>query len=119
MKTRITYLDDEIELLSIFQEILANEDIEIQTFSDPNLAIKKINETLPDLVFLDYRLPNTTGDKVALSLPKQIPKVLLTGDLLIKPEARFMRVMQKPFQFAEIEKIILEARVYQGNQKAS
>ena len=54
MPLNIVYLDDEVELCSIFAEIFNTSDVCITTFSDHELAIKHIEKQTPDLVFVDF-----------------------------------------------------------------
>lgn len=106
MSLKITYLDDEPELCSIFLEIFSEGDIEITTFSDPSKAIEHIRNNPPDLIFLDFRLPLTTGDEIALKLDPAIPKALITGDLNVTPIYQFDRIFSKPFDLMDVRAFI-------------
>lgn len=106
MPLKVMYLDDEPLLCEMFVDNFASLEVSIQTFTDPELAIKAINEENPDLVFLDYRLPQTTGRDVALRLNQAIPKVLVTGDLTVNAIKNFVKVFHKPYDFAEMEALI-------------
>lgn len=106
MSFKIIYLDDEPHLCEMFEDNFSTPDVSVQTFVDPECAIKAINESNPDLVFLDYRLPKTTGDIVASRLSPDIPKALITGDLTVKSTQLFLRVFHKPFDFLEMEGFI-------------
>ena len=69
---------------------------------DPNEALISIATKGADLVFIDFRLPNITGDKIALKIDPKIPKVLITGDLHVNVEAIFDRVFYKPVDFTQL-----------------
>ena len=71
--------------------------------SEAAKAIAACNEKAPDIFFIDYRLPNTTGDNVALAVNENIPKILLTGDLSVSAEYHFDKVMSKPYHFSDIQ----------------
>jgi CheY-like chemotaxis protein len=103
---KVYYLDDEVDLLELFQDMFSSADVEITTFSDPELAIKTSAEIPPDLIFLDYRLPNTTGVKVALRLDPSIPKVLVTGELNSDDEFKFNSVILKPYRASEVRQTL-------------
>jgi CheY-like chemotaxis protein len=105
-KVRVFYLDDEVELLIIFKETFESETIQIATFTDPEALIRAVTETSPDLVFLDYRLPFTTGQEVAKKLPLSLTKVLLTGDLNLSSLTGFKEVLHKPFSFERIQALL-------------
>ena len=95
----IVYLDDEPLLCEFFKDCLESEDIVIKTFISPDEAIKEVMTNTPDLVFLDFRLLNTTGDIVAQKMDAKIPKVLITGDLVVD-------ACKKPFNFSEMKEFI-------------
>jgi DNA-binding response OmpR family regulator len=106
MFLEVYYLDDEVDLLELFTDIFASPEVRITTFSDPQKAEHAIQERAPDLLFLDQRLPGTTGDQIALRLDPAIPKVLITGDVIVKVEARFEAIFPKPFAIDQVRAII-------------
>ena len=99
-------LDDEPELCSLFKECFSSKDILIETFSVPDDAIVFIKKNPPDFVFLDYRLPKTTGDAVAEILDKNLPKALITGDLNLIPSYPFVELFNKPLDIMRLQKFI-------------
>jgi DNA-binding response OmpR family regulator len=103
---RVYYLDDEPDLLEMFADTFGSAEVEVTTFTDPKKAVEAIQSRPPDLLFLDYRLPNTTGDKVALLLDPKIPKALITGDLTVNVEAKFEVKFEKPIPIEKVEKFI-------------
>ena len=85
----IAYIDDEAEMCLIFADNFSTSDIDISTFSDLTNIVGKVEGANPDLIFLDYRLPNTNGDTLAGVLSPSVPKVLITGDIEVQPKANF------------------------------
>lgn len=108
MSLKIYYLDDEPDLLVLFTETFSAPGREISTFSDSKVAIEKINKNKPDILFLDYRMPNFTGDQIAQMLDPSIPKYLITGDIQVNTDYKFKAVIKKPYSTEEIEKILVE-----------
>ena len=110
MAIKVVYIDDEPALCEIFKDNFESSDIEIKTFVHPTEALLDIAKVRPDLVFIDYRLPNTNGESVAKSIAIEIdstiPKVLVTGDLSIQPSGLFVQIFSKPFNFNEVEAFI-------------
>lgn len=102
MILKVVYLDDEVALLEMFKEAFAEEDINIVTFDVPEDAIQYIRANPPDIVFLDYRLPGTSGDEVAQKLDPKLPKVLITGDLSVHPKTQFLHIFRKPYKPSEM-----------------
>jgi DNA-binding NtrC family response regulator len=103
MQLEVVYIDDENDLCEMFSEAFTTPDIHIRTYVDPNQALAGISQSPPHLIFIDFRLPNITGDKVALKMDPKIPKVLITGDLQVKEGAIFDRVFYKPVNFDQLE----------------
>lgn len=106
MPLNVVYVDDEAELLEFFAEDFQSEEVKVNTYSDPAEAIAAIQANPPDLLFLDYQLPGTTGDQIALSLDPAIPKVLVTGNLSIVPKAVFHRILQKPVRDNDVRSLL-------------
>ena len=103
MLLNIVYLDDEPGLCQMFEDNFATDQISIRTFVQAEEALAFIKANPPDLVFLDFRLPGTTGEQVATRIEASIPIALITGDLEIAPLPRFERTFGKPFNFDEME----------------
>lgn len=106
MPLSIIYLDDEPDICQIFADAFAGEDISVATYTDAEAAVSAITQRRPDLVFLDYRLRNTTGDVVAARLDPAIPKVLISGDLNVPQTTKFVRVFPKPFDIHKITRFL-------------
>lgn len=106
MKFKIWYLDDERQLCINFMDEFSTPDVEIKVFTDPKEAIDKAKTNPPNLFFIDYRLPATTGDQVAQVLDPKIPKVLVTGDMAVETQYKFVKVLSKPYKSSEVSDII-------------
>jgi DNA-binding NtrC family response regulator len=106
MSFRIFYLDDEPELLELFQDMFSEPGIDISVFSEVSAALKAIEKQPPDLLFLDFRLAGITGDEIALQLDPGLPKALITGDHQVKTKASFVAYFSKPYRVGEIEAFI-------------
>ena len=102
MALNVVYIDDEVMLSEIFHEMISSERISVKIFSDAERAIEDINSNPPDVIFLDYRLYKITGDELAFQLPPHIPKILVTGDTLMKTKFKFDKTFQKPVNYKEI-----------------
>ncbi|MFN7685552.1 MAG: response regulator [Oligoflexia bacterium] len=103
---KVYYLDDEQDLLDVFSETLSSPQVQVRTFSDPAALIEAVQEAPPHLLFLDYRLPRTTGDAVAQKLDASVPKVLVTGDVLIHTQVQYLAVLTKPFELKAVRELI-------------
>ena len=108
MPLKIYYLDDEQDLCEVFQDTYSSDDTNIQVFSEPAKFLDAISTSPPDLCFIDYRLPATTGDIIASKIDERIPKYLITGDINISTKSKFNKILQKPCRSEIIEEILSE-----------
>ncbi len=108
MKKLVYYLDDEAELCNVFKDFIENDDIEVVTFVDCYDAVQACAENKPDIIFIDYRLKDHTGNMVAKVLDKDIDKILVTGELNLPEYDLFSLVISKPFSLSEVSQIIEE-----------
>ena len=106
MPLKVYYLDDEEALCENFVDIFASEAVEVTTFIDPAKAIALTLTNPPDLFFIDFRLPNTTGDVVAKSVAADIPKFLITGDINVSSGYKFKAVFNKPYKPEDIQQVL-------------
>ena len=97
----VYYLDDEIDLLEVFQEIYASDDVVVKTFTNGETALASVRAAPPDLMVLDYRLAGLSGEEIARQMDPLIPKVLVSGDFLAPEDhPAFLRVLVKPVPMA-------------------
>ena len=108
MPFNIVYIDDEEELCEVFSEIFSSDEIKINAFTRPEEGIDYIQQNPPDLIVLDYRLPGTTGDEIALKLDPSIPKILSTGEMQVKTKYEFYKVIFKPYKIPDVMGVLDE-----------
>ncbi len=106
MRLRIVYIDDEVDLCELFSDILSNGNREITTYTDVAKALESIQGSMPDIVFLDFRLVDTSGDSVASELPSDLPKVLITGEIDVQVVNSFVKIFPKPVPWQEIDQFL-------------
>lgn len=100
--SNIVYLDDESDLTNIFDLLFQQTHHNVTVFNSEYDAIAFCKASPPDIFFVDYRLEQMTGDKVALQLEPTIKKILVTGDIKIECEFEFDAVIKKPFKLSEL-----------------
>ncbi|MGE3609507.1 MAG: response regulator [Bacteriovoracaceae bacterium] len=98
MSLKVYYLDDEADLLEAFFDAYNSQAVSVKTFQRPEELYEAVKQDVPDLIFIDYRLPGTTGDQVALNLNPDIKKILVTGDLNIEHKGSFYLKIEKPLK---------------------
>jgi len=115
----VFYLDDEAELAELFRDLFSTDQITIRSFSKVQDFYLGLKNERPDVIFLDFRLPGITGDIIALELNNKIPKYLVTGELSVKTEYAFNKVLSKPFIISEIEEVFQNQLLLMAQGKAS
>lgn len=103
---KIYYLDDEEALCDIFKELFSDNYTTVETFIDAGNAISRCETAPPDIIFIDYRLTDTSGDKVAAALDSSIVKVLVTGELEVPNNTLFFDVVSKPYKLSKLKEIV-------------
>jgi DNA-binding NtrC family response regulator len=106
MRLEIVYIDDEQDLCDIFVDLFADIRFHVMTFTSIKAATEYLHANKVDVVFIDYRLPGTTGDKLAKKLDPKTPKILITGDLTTTSEYAFDRVFAKPYNTNEVQAVL-------------
>ena len=65
---KVLVIDDSLMLLSFVKEILSEANYQVTTFPTAEEGIASAKNDVPDLVLLDYVLPDMTGDEVCRRL---------------------------------------------------
>ncbi len=103
---KVVYLDDEPDLCEAFKDIFSSDSIQITTFCEPEALIRAYSPSAFDMIFVDYRLPNSSGDSVAKKLNPQCPVYLVTGEMSVNTDFKFTEVLSKPYDIEKIQNIL-------------
>ncbi|MFZ3229048.1 MAG: response regulator [Pseudobdellovibrio sp.] len=116
MLLNILINDDEPLIIELFSDLFGSSEVFIMATTSPQEAITYSQNNPIDLAFLDYRMPLITGDTVAQKMPSEIPKYLVTGEFDLSPIYKFNKILKKPLDITEIQKIIDQALAYKKSQ---
>ena len=108
-KTSVFVVDDEPMLLDLAETILTAAGCTVQTFRDPELALKEFSTTHPDVVITDYAMGRMTGMDLIRECRRLNPgqKIVLVSGTVdehvfseapVKPD----RFLTKPYQIHEL-----------------
>ncbi len=83
IKKRILVLDDDKDILNLICELLRTEGYSVLTATSGKEGLKKIEDSVPDMLILDLNLPDMDGFEVCRVLrkekrTKEIPIIMLT-----------------------------------------
>ncbi len=79
--SRILWVDDEIDLLQPYIIYLKGKDYDVTTASNGEDALDRLNEAVPDIVFLDENMPGLTGLETLQEIKRlhpEVPVVMIT-----------------------------------------
>ena len=104
---RVLIIDDEPGVRRTLERALRGNHYEVVSAGDPNSAYQVLKETSFDVVLLDLRLPQISGDAFFLAIVRQWPRlvgrvILMSGDMHDPqpgwpPELTHCPVLHKPF----------------------
>ena len=101
---RIALVDDDRNILTSLSMMLEQEGYRVDTYSDPELALRSMRRTPPDIAVLDVRMPRMDGLDLLQQLRKEsdIPVVFLTSQSSEADEVLGLRLgaddfVRKPF----------------------
>ena len=80
--TRILVVDDDPSIIKLLSANLKARDFDVVTAEDGESGFRAIEQTLPDLVVLDYMMPRMTGlgvVKQVRGMGNRVPIIILTA----------------------------------------
>lgn len=116
-KPCVLIVDDEVDMCEALSEYLTRDDFLVSTAIDGESALQIVRGKPIDVVLLDIKMPGIDGVKVLQELKKidnNIKVVVITayGDENVSEAVKRLGAyghIRKPFNTAEIKKIIEEA----------
>lgn len=117
---RILLVDDEQNVLNALRRELEDE-YDIETFSNPAMALQRCHETRFDLVIADYQMPEMSGIQFLKQFGKLQPdatRIILSGHadtgVLLNAinETHIYRFIDKPWGQAELAVTLAQALAY-------
>jgi len=115
---KILIVDDEAGIVQEIKEFLVEEGYEVHTADTAKTGIRLIEEIHPDVILIDVKLPDASGNEVLKTCKEKSPKtktIMVTGyvDQNVMDEAEMIgrdTFLQKPFNLVkiveEIEKLL-------------
>ena len=124
MNLKCIAIDDEpmaLEVIIHFCRRFGN--MALQTFTNPYLEMEKVRETKPDILFLDIRMGNVNGLKLAGNLPDGISLIITTAYSQYAIDGFDLEAvdfLHKPFSYSRFEKaihkVMKQKQYISGNQ---
>lgn len=117
MGKQILVIDDKSELLHLMRRVLEDEEYQVSILQDGRDAYAQVKAQLPDLLILDLKLGDISGQDVLKqlkhdSVTAEIPVIVYTAAVLeaeevsglVNSDPRYqgVRVVQKPFELEDL-----------------
>jgi DNA-binding NtrC family response regulator len=110
----IAIIDDEVDLVNLFQEALEKNGFKVCAFTDPihafNILEKKIQEY--GLILSDFRMPNLNGYELCTMLRQLNPElevILMSAYDTIECDTSKFTIVKKPILIAQLLKIVRDS----------
>ena len=128
-KVKVLYVEDEIFLGKIVSETLQTRGFEVFMESDGGQAVKRFEETSPDVCLLDIMLPNKDGFDIAdeiRNINTQVPIIFLSAKSAAEDVVNGFKLggndyIRKPFSMEElivrIENVLRQGAVPETNSE--
>lgn len=118
MGKQILVIDDKSELLHLMRRVLEDEEYQVSILQDGRDAFAQVKSQLPDLLILDLKLGDISGQDILKQLKNdqvtaEIPVIVYTAAVLEAEEvsrlissdqSRYLnvQVVQKPFELEDL-----------------
>ncbi|HXV28260.1 MAG TPA: response regulator [bacterium] len=110
---KILIVDDEIGICEEFRDVLQEDNHDVDFATSGEEALRKIQETSYDLVFLDVLMPRMEGREVLEEIKKvrQVPVAIISGYLPPHKEKNIMALgavacFKKPLELKKIKELV-------------
>jgi DNA-binding NtrC family response regulator len=114
----IVILDDDLDFRTYLEDFLKDEGIyTVRAYGRPGELFEGCEERLPDIVLLDMKMGDVTGDKVLEQLLARWPSlcaIVITGypsleDMRATFKLRVFDYLSKPFSLAQLRQVLKNA----------
>ncbi|HEY5737522.1 MAG TPA: response regulator [Nitrososphaeraceae archaeon] len=113
----IAIIDDEVDLVNLFQEALEKNGFKVCAFTDPihafNILEKKIQEY--GLILSDFRMPNLNGHELCTKLRQLNPElevILMSAYDIMECDTSKFTIVKKPILIAQLLQIVRDSLEY-------
>ena len=113
---KILFADDDVDFLEATQLMLLDKGFDVETASDGVLAVEKYREIMPDILFMDIKMPEIDGYEAFSRIIKFDPdaRIVFTSSYALndkkykhaKKSSLKRSVLNKPIEFKNMEKMI-------------
>ena len=113
----IAIIDDEVDLVNLFQEALENNGFKVCAFTDPIQAFNTLEKKIQEygLILSDFRMPNLNGyvlcTKLILLNP-ELKVILMSAYDIMECDTSKFKIIKKPILIAQLLQIVMDSLKY-------
>jgi DNA-binding NtrC family response regulator len=113
----IAIIDDEADLVNLFQEALENNGFKVCAFTDPIQAFNTLEKKIQEygLILSDFRMPNLNGYELCTKLRQFNPElevILMSAYDIIECDTSKFTIVKKPILIAKLLQIVRDSLKY-------
>lgn len=113
----ILVIDDEMEICGFLKDVLTTEGYVVATATDPKEGLRIVEQSRPDLVLLDLKMPGMSGIDVLRRIKKideGMAVIIITGFGSMDTARAAMRLdafdyITKPFDLSHVKAVVKDA----------
>ena len=113
----IAIIDDEVDLVNLFQEALENNGFKVCAFTDPIQAFNTLEKKIQEygLILSDFRMPNLNGYELCTKLRQFNPElqvILMSAYDIMECDTSKFTIVKKPILIAQLLQIVRDSLKY-------
>ena len=110
----IAIIDDEVDLVNLFQEALENNGFKVCAFTDPIQAFNTLEKKIQEygLILSDFRMPNLNGYELCtklILLNPELEVILMSAYDIMEYDTSKFTIVKKPILIAQLLQIVRDS----------
>ena len=119
----IAIIDDEVDLVNLFQEALENNGFKVCAFTDPIQAFNTLKKKIQEygLILSDFRMPNLNGYELCtklILLNPELEVILMSAYDIMECDTSKFTIVKKPIVIAQLLQIVRDSLEYVGDNNS-
>ena len=113
----IAIIDDEVDLVNLFQEALEKNGFKVCAFTDPIQAFNTLEKKIQEygLILSDFRMPNLNGHELCtklILLNPELEVILMSAYDIMECDTSKFTIVKKPILIAQLLQIVRDSLEY-------
>ena len=119
----IAIIDDEVDLVNLFQEALEKNGFKVCAFTDPILAYNTLEKKIQEygLILSDFRMPNLNGHELCtklILLNPELEVILMSAYDIMECDTSKFTIVKKPILIAQLLQIVRDSLEYEDDNNS-